>query len=251
MFYYLTFFVIGLFFGSFLNVVICRFPEMKDIFFGRSYCPKCKKTISFYDLIPLLSYLILLGRCRSCGKPISIQYPIVEIITGLLFALSYYISGFNFLLIFYLPIFMLLILIFVYDLKHLEIPEVFSWLFLALAILAGLFANIYSLDSFLLGGLIGGGILGILVGISDERWMGSGDIKIGLGFGFLLGYPRALLFLLLSFVIGSLIGVFLILLKKGKLKSQVPFAPFLIISAIITLIYGQQLIDLYLNFAIM
>jgi len=251
MFYYLTFFVIGLFFGSFLNVVIYRFPGMKDIFIGRSYCPKCKKTIATYDLIPLFSYLILSGKCRSCGKPISIQYPLVEIITGLLFALSYYISGFSFSLIFYLPIFMLLILIFSYDLKHLEIPEVFSWLFLALAILAGLFANIYSINNFLLGGLVGGGILGILVGISEERWMGSGDIKIGLGFGFLLGYPRALLFLFLSFIIGALWGVFLILLKKGKLKSQVPFAPFLIISALITLIFGQELIDLYLNFVIM
>lgn len=251
MIYYLIFFILGIFFGSFLNVIIYRFPKMKDIFLGRSYCPKCKKTIPFYDLVPLFSYLMLGGKCRFCRKPISIQYPIIELATGLLFALAYHISGFSLSLLFYLPIFMLLVLIFIYDLKHLEIPEVFSWLFLAFAILAGLFASIYSIDSFLLGGLVGGGILGILVGISDERWMGSGDIKIGLGFGFLLGYPRALLFLLLSFVIGSLIGVFLILLKKGKLKSQVPFAPFLIISAIITLIYGQQLIDLYLNFAIM
>jgi leader peptidase (prepilin peptidase)/N-methyltransferase len=146
---------------------------------------------------------------------------------------------------------MLLVLIFVYDLKHLEIPEVFSWLFLALAILAGLLTNIYSIDSFLLGGLVGGGILGILVGISDERWMGSGDIKIGLGFGFLLGYPGALLFLFLSFIIGAVFGVVAILVKKGELKSQIPFAPFLIVSAIITLLFGQRLIDYYLNFAIM
>jgi len=248
---YLAFFIIGLFFGSFLNVIIYRFPEMKDVFLGRSYCPKCKKTIPFYDLLPLFSYLILGGKCRFCRKSISIQYPIIEVATGLLFVLAYYIFGFNLSLIFYLPIFMLLVLIFVYDLKHLEIPEVFSWLFLALAILAGLFASIYSLDSFLLGGLVGGGILGILVGISDERWMGSGDIKIGLGFGFLLGYPNALLFLFLSFVIGAVFGVVAILVKKGKLKSQIPFAPFLIVSAIITLLFGQRLIDYYLNFAIM
>ena len=224
---------------------------MKDIFLGRSYCPKCKKTIPFYDLVPLFSYLMLGGKCRFCSKPISIQYPIIELSTGFLFALAYYISGFSLSLLFYLPIFMLLVLIFIYDLKHLEIPEVFSWLFLALAILAGLLTNIYSLDSFLLGGLIGGGILGILVGISDERWMGSGDIKIGLGFGFLLGYPNALLFLFLSFVIGAVFGVVAILVKKGKLKSQIPFAPFLIVSAIITLLFGQRLIDYYLNFAIM
>jgi prepilin signal peptidase PulO-like enzyme (type II secretory pathway) len=224
---------------------------MKDIFLGRSYCPKCKKTIPFYDLVPLFSYLMLGGKCRFCSKPISIQYPIIELSTGFLFALAYYISGFSLSLLFYLPIFMLLVLIFIYDLKHLEIPEVFSWLFLALAILAGLLTNIYSIDSFLLGGLVGGGILGILVGISDERWMGSGDIKIGLGFGFLLGYPSALLFLFLSFIIGAVFGVVTILVKKGKLKSQIPFAPFLIVSAIITLLFGQRLIDYYLNFAIM
>lgn len=251
MIYYLIFFILGIFFGSFLNVIIYRFPKMKDIFLGRSYCPKCKKTIPFYDLVPLVSYLMLGGKCRFCRKSISIQYPTIEIATGLLFALAYYISGFNLSLIFYLPIFMLLVLIFIYDLKHLEIPEVFSWLFLALAILAGLLTNIYSIDSFLLGGLVGGGILGILVGISDERWMGSGDIKIGLGFGFLLGYPGALLFLFLSFIIGAVFGVVAILVKKGKLKSQIPFAPFLIVSAIITLLFGQRLIDYYLNFAIM
>lgn len=247
---YLIFFVIGLFFGSFLNVVIYRFPEMKDIFLGHSYCPKCKKNIPFYDLVPLFSYLMLGGKCRFCRKPISIQYLIIEFATGFLFSLAYYILGFNLSLIFYLPIFMLLVLIFVYDLKYLEIPEIFSWLFLALAILAGLFANIYSIDRFLLGGLVGGGILGILVGISDERWMGSGDIKIGLGFGFLLGYPNALLFLFLSFIIGAVFGVLKILVKKGKLKSQIPFAPFLIVSAIITLLFGQRLIDYYLNFVI-
>jgi prepilin signal peptidase PulO-like enzyme (type II secretory pathway) len=247
---YLIFFVTGLFFGSFLNVIIYRFPEMKGIFLGRSYCPKCKKTIPVHDLIPLISFIILGGKCRSCKKPISVQYPLIEITTGLFFALSYYISGFSLSLFFYLPIFMLLILIFVYDLRHLEIPEVFSWLFLALAIIAGIFTNIYSIDNFLLGGLVGGGILGILVGISDERWMGSGDIKIGLGFGFLLGYPSALFFLFLSFVIGAVFGVIMILTKKAKLKSQIPFAPFLIVSAIVSLLFGQKLIDLYLNFAI-
>jgi len=251
MIYYLIFFILGIFFGSFLNVIIYRFPKMKDIFLGRSYCPKCKKTIPFYDLVPLFSYLMLGGKCRFCSKPISIQYPIIELSTGFLFALAYYISGFSLSLLFYLPIFMLLVLIFIYDLRHLEIPEVFSWLFLALAILAGLLTNIYSIDSFLLGGLVGGGILGILVGISDERWMGSGDIKIGLGFGFLLGYPGALLFLFLSFIIGAVFGVVAILVKKGELKSQIPFAPFLIVSAIITLLFGQRLIDYYLNFAIM
>lgn len=250
---YLLFFIVGLFFGSFLNVLICRFPEMKGFLTGRSHCPKCKKNIPIYDLVPVLSYIFLAGRCRSCGKSISWQYPLVEVTTGALFALSLYISGnsFSFFLLLYLAIFMLLVMIFVYDIKYLQIPEVFSWFFLALAVFTGFYANTTAVDSFLLGGLVGGGVLGILVGISDERWMGSGDIKIGLGFGFLLGYPNALLFLLLSFVIGAVFGVAMILLKRGKLKSQIPFAPFLIVSAIITLLFGQRLIDYYFNFVIM
>lgn len=251
MIYYLILFIVGLFFGSFLNVIIFRFPELHGVLFGRSQCPKCKKTIAFYDLIPLVSYLLLFGRCRECKSSISIQYPIVEIATGGLFILSYYLVGFSWVLAPYLLLSMFLVLIFVYDLRHLEIPEVFAWSFFILAIIAGLSVPNFAAGSFLLGGLVGGGILGILVGVSNEQWMGSGDIKIGLGFGFLLGYPKSLLFLFGSFVIGAIIGVLMILIKKGKLKSQVPFAPFLIISAILTLLFGQQLVDFYLNFAIL
>lgn len=244
-------FVVGLLFGSFLNVIIYRFPELNGVLFGRSYCPKCKKPIAARDLVPILSYLLLFGRCRNCKGAISIQYPLIELTAGLMFLLSYYLFGLSLLFAVFLIIFLVSILIFIYDLKHLEIPEIFAWSFLVVAIIAGFLLPNFSITSFLLGGLVGGGILGILVGISDEQWMGSGDIKIGLGFGFLLGYPKSLLFLFLAFVIGAVVGVFLILVKKGKLKTQVPFAPFLIIAAIITLIFGQQLIDLYLNFAIM
>lgn len=247
---YFIVFVVGLALGSFLNVVIYRFPEMKGILSGRSICPKCKRPIAFYDLVPILSYLLLFGHCRHCKKPISFQYPLVELSSGLLLVFSYWLVGFSWLFLVYIAISLFIVLIFTYDLKYLEIPEVFSWLFLFLAIIAGLWSPDLGISNFLLGGLIGGGVLGILVGISNERWMGSGDIKIGLGFGFLLGYPRALLFLFLSFIIGATVGVLLLLLKKGKLKSEVPFAPFLIAAAIISLIYGHKLIDLYLNFAI-
>ena len=247
---YLIFFIIGLFFGSFLNIVICRFPKMKGVLWGRSYCPKCKKIIPVYDLLPLVSYIILGGKCRFCKKTISVQYPLVELATGFLFVLACYIFGFDISLIFYLPIFMLLVLIFSFDLKYLEIPEVFSWLFLIFAIIIGFAANIYTLDNFLLGGLVGGGILGILVGISNEQWMGSGDIKIGLGFGFLLGFPRALLFVFLSFILGAIFGIIVLALKKGILKSQLPFAPFLIISALICLMFGEKIIEIYSTFAI-
>jgi len=249
MFSEILFFIFGTFIGSFLNVVIFRFPKLDGILFGRSECPKCKKEISFYNLIPILSWIFLAGKCQNCKKNISIQYPIVEFATGMVFLLFSRFFNLDYQLLTYLIIFSLAILIFVYDMKYLQIPEIFSWLLLIFCIIGAFFAPDFLVSSFLLGGLVGGGILGILVGISDEKFMGAGDIKIGLAFGFLLGFPRSILFIFLSFVTGALIGVVLILLKSKKMKSEIAFAPFLILSALISVFYGQAIINLYLKFA--
>lgn len=241
------FFVVGLLVGSFLNVIILRLPEGESPVLGRSKCPKCQKKIAFYDLIPLLSYVILQGKCRNCKAYVSLQYPIVEIISGISFVFLLNRSGFSYLLFLYLVAISALIIIFVYDLRYLEIPEIFAWLFLAVTIILGVTQSNFSLANFLLGGLVGGGILGILVGISDERLMGAGDIKIGLAFGFLFGYPQALLFLFLSFIVGAVIGLILIAIKGKKLKSEIAFAPFMIIAGIITFIWGGTIISSYLS----
>jgi len=246
----LLFFVIGAAVGSFLNVIIARYPEFKSILSGRSKCPECKREIAAYDLIPIISFLILNGKCRNCRKKISFQYPLVELTTGLLFLLFFRNFGVNYLLIPYLLVGCFSILIFIYDIRYLEIPEVFSWILLIITILTALVSKDFSLSNFLLGGLVGGGILGILVGISDERWMGAGDIKIGLSFGFLLGFYKALLFLFLAFVIGALIGLLLIIFGKKKIKSEIAFSPFLILAAIIMIIWGNYLVNLYLKFVI-
>ena len=246
----ISFFILGLAVGSFLNVVIFRFPEMKGILSGRSKCPRCKKPIAAYDLIPILSFLLLWGRCRNCRQKISWQYPTVELFTGVIFWFFLRNFGLSLELILYLLIGSLSILIFVYDLKYLQIPEVFAWLLLIFAILAALFAPGFSLSDFLLGGLIGGGILGILVGISNERWMGSGDIKIGLAFGFLFGWQKALFFLFSAFIIGAIIGVILILAKKKQAKSEIAFSPFLILAALIAILFGDYLLNIYLKFVI-
>ena len=247
----ISFFILGLAVGSFLNVVIFRFPEMKGILSGRSKCPRCKKPIAAYDLIPILSFLLLWGRCRYCRKRISLQYPIVELTTGLLFLAFARVFGLSWMLVTYLIIGALSILIFVSDVKYLEIPEVFSWLLLIMAMIAAIVSGTFSLSSFLLGGLVGGGILGILVGISDECWMGSGDIKIGLAFGFLFGFHKTLLFLFLAFVIGALVGILLMAIKKKQMKSEIAFSPFLIIAAIVAIFWGDYLVNLYLKFVIM
>ncbi|PIU24329.1 prepilin peptidase [Candidatus Berkelbacteria bacterium CG08_land_8_20_14_0_20_39_8] len=245
----IVFGIFGLFVGSFLNVIIFRFPELKGVVSGRSYCPKCKKTIAGYDLIPVVSYINLWGKCRNCRKQISWQYPLVELFVGVLFYLLAMVFEVNYLLIFYLLIAAISTLILVYDFKYLEIPEVFSWLLTIFTILAAILSPNLSLQNFLLGGLIGGGVLGILVGISNERIMGSGDIKIGLAFGVLLGFERSILFLFLAFFLGALFGIILILFNRRKLNSEVAFAPFLIISAMICLVWGEALVNLYLQFA--
>jgi leader peptidase (prepilin peptidase)/N-methyltransferase len=243
--------IFGLFIGSFLNVVIFRFPELKGLISGRSYCPNCKKTIATYDLIPIISYIILWGKCRNCRQKISWQYPFVEFFTGALFFFLAKTVGINYQLIVYLLIACVSILIFVYDAKYLEIPEVFAWLLVILTIIAVALSGNFSLSNFLLGGLIGGGILGILVGISNEQIMGAGDIKIGLAFGFLLGFYRSILFLFLSFVIGAVVGLILMAWRKKGMKSEIAFAPFLILAAMICIIWGNTLVNLYLKFAIL
>ncbi|MCX6810204.1 MAG: prepilin peptidase [Candidatus Berkelbacteria bacterium] len=239
----------GLLVGSFLNVLIFRFPEMKGLISGRSYCPKCKKNIAAYDLIPVIGYIILRGKCRNCQKKISLQYPIVELATGVLFFLLAITIGINYQLIIYLLIACVSLLIFVYDAKYLEIPEVFSWLLLIFVIISSFLNPHFLVQDFLLGGLIGGGILGIMVGISNEKMMGSGDIKIGLAFGFLLGIYRSILFLFLSFIIGAIAGLVLMASRKKKMKSEIAFAPFLILAAIISIVWGNQIVNLYLKFA--
>lgn len=244
--FYIVFALFGLAVGSFLNVLLIRLPEEESIL-GRSHCPKCKKQIANFDLIPVLSYIFLWGRCRNCHQPISFQYPLVELFTALLFVLGYYLLGLNYQLIFYFIFSSALVAIFVYDLKYLEIPESLSWILLITAIFFSILTPHFSLQGFLLGGLIGGGVLGILVGISEEKLMGAGDIKIGLAFGFLLGYPKALLLLFLAFVIGAFVGALLILFDGKKLKSEVAFAPFLIIAGLIAFIWGETIIRNYLS----
>ncbi|MEI8060730.1 MAG: prepilin peptidase [Candidatus Berkelbacteria bacterium] len=245
----LIFLLVGLFVGSFLNVLIFRFPEMKGLVSGRSYCPHCKKTIAWFDLIPVASYIILWGKCRNCRKQISLQYPLVEISTGIVFFFLAKTIGVDYPLIGYLLIACVSMLIFVYDAKFLEIPEVFSWLLLISAIVLTVLSSSFSINDFLLGGLIGGGVLGIMVGISEERMMGSGDIKIGLAFGFLLGAHRSILFLFLSFIIGAIVGLILMMSSKKKVQSEIAFAPFLIIAALICIIWGNQLVNLCQKFA--
>ena len=246
---YVVFFILGLAVGSFLNCVIYRLEKKKSFIKGRSYCPHCKKTLSWFELIPLMSFILQKAKCRKCRKPISWQYPLVELVTGILFVLCvWYFSSF---LLFWLFVVSCLIIIFVYDLKHYIIPDKIIYL----AIIIALLYNLYSLfiihdSSFcynLLAGLAAGAFFLAIVLISKGKWMGVGDIKLALFMGLILGWPNILTALFLAFLIGAFVSIILMILKKKTLKSEIPFGPFLAGATIIALFWGNALIDWYLG----
>lgn len=233
----LIIFIFGLAIGSFLNVLIYRLPQSLAIN-GRSFCPKCKKKIAWFDNIPLLSFILLGGKCRHCHSPISWQYPLVELITGVLtvFSLWSLVShGQNLLsIIYYLFIIYALIVIFFTDLKEQIIPDQVVYLAIFISI-------IYHLPSiiFLLSGLVAAGFLFLLYWLTHGRGMGLGDVKLAALMGLFLGFPKIILAFYLAFLTGAALGVILILVGKKKLTSQIPFGPFLVLAAIFSLFWGN------------
>lgn len=250
--FYLFIFLLGLAIGSFLNCVIYRLEEGKSFLRGRSFCPHCKHSLSWQDLIPLFSFLILRAKCRYCQQKISWQYPLVELATGLLFVLLFWEFGLILDFGFWILISCFLLVIFVYDLKHYIIPD--RVVFPAMAIAA--IYNVWRSDlpiidiwkSDLFASAIGAaGFFLAIVLISKGKWMGIGDIKLAFLMGLILGFPNILVALFLAFFMGAIIGTGLIILKKKGLKSEVPFGPFLIAGLFLALFSGNEIISWYLN----
>lgn len=250
---YLFIFVFGLCIGSFLNCVIYRMETEKSLR-GRSFCPGCKNQLKWTDLVPVFSFLFLKGKCRNCKQKISIQYPIIEILTGLIFLLIF--NQFSILqfinLIFWFYVFSVMIIIFVYDLKHYEIPDKI----LIPAILIALIYDIFILCqpfslmcpvNYIFAIFIGSGFFLSIFLISKGLWMGFGDVKFAILMGLLLGFPNILLALFLSFFFGAIIGIILIIFEKRGIKSEIPFAPFLIAGTLLAIFWGSQIIDWYLS----
>ncbi|MDD5731986.1 MAG: prepilin peptidase [Patescibacteria group bacterium] len=266
-YYLILFFIFGLIVGSFLSVVVSRLETGESILGGRSQCPKCKKKIRSYDLVPLLSFVVLKGRCRYCEKKISLFYPLIELATGILFALLLYrfsdiFTGANLYLFFGLHLIILasLVAIFFYDCFYYIIPDKVlvpaGLTTLVLAIINVLLAKRFQLDFFIyqpeiwnlvLGIIIGGGFFLLLVLISKERWMGWGDVKLGVFLGLFLGYPSILVALFFAFILGSIYSVVLLLSKKKKMKDAVPFGPFLVLGGLIALFAGKFIVSWYLG----
>jgi len=266
--FYIFIFIFGLAVGSFLNCVIYRLKpkELSSFSFvwGRSYCPHCKHPLSWQDLIPVFSFFILGGKCRYCHKKISIQYPLIELTTGILFLFIFWILDFEICnlfgiwnLAFWILISCFLIIIFVYDFKHYIIPDkiIYPAILLTLVFrIWDLFRNwelgIRNWETLFnyFGPALGGGVFFLaIVLISRGKWMGVGDVKLAFLIGLLLGWPNTLLALFFAFLIGAIIGLGLIILKKKTIKSEMPFGPFLILGIYLALFFGEKIINWYLE----
>jgi len=242
-------FVFGSIIGSFLNVCIVRMPQRSSIMFPGSHCPNCEYTIRFYDNIPLISYIILGGRCRSCKTPIPIRYFIVELLMGLLMALLLF--HFDITLVF-IPCAVFtaaLVVITFIDLQHQIIPDRISLPGIPLGFLCSFILPWNTWIDSLLGILVGGGILyAVAAGyylLTKKEGMGGGDIKMLAMIGAFLGWKGALATLILAAITGSLVGIVLIALKGKNFKYAVPFGPFLAAGAFCAMLYGEPLISWY------
>ena len=242
--------IFGALIGSFLNVCIIRLPKEESIITPGSHCPHCKKAIKFYDNVPLISYLLLGGKCRYCKNTISFQYPLVEGITALssLFLLMRFGPSLSYLV--YFAFVTALIVITVIDLYHQIIPDVITLPGIGIGLLASLiFPHIAFLDS-LIGVLLGGGSLFLVATLYQwffkREGMGGGDVKLLAMIGAFLGWKAVILTILLSSLIGSITGIIIMVLKGKDFKYAIPFGPFLSLGAVIALFFGENIIRWYL-----
>lgn len=244
----------GLIIGSFLNVVILRLHDGQNIAVGRSRCPHCQKTLSALDLIPVLSFLLLRGRCRYCRQKISWQYPAVEIITACLFLSAYWLLAgrqayFSWPFVLELAVYWValaaLVVTFVYDWKWMLIPDEVV-LPAGLAVLLINLANGRSWVDLLLGVAVGFGFFAIQYFISRGRWIGGGDLRLGFFMGCLLGLGGTVLSLFVAYILGAAVSIILILSGRVKFNSQVPFGVFIVPAIIFTMFFGAKIINFYL-----
>lgn len=261
--------ILGLVLGSFVNALIWRIHQQSSrqkkkytgintsVVSGRSICPNCKHVLSPIDLVPVISWLLLRGRCRYCHAKIGVQYPLVELCTAGIFALSYTAWPLGFEGVgsvqFGIWLMMLtgLVALTVYDLKWMLLPNRIVY---PLGVLALAYALIgidlgdvpRELTRLILGVGVGGGLFYVLFQLSNGRWIGGGDVKLGVVLGLLLGSPQlAFLMIFLASLLGTLVIVPGLASKRTKVGSKIPFGPFLILAAIMLVLFGSSIIDIY------
>lgn len=238
--------VLGLIIGSFLNVCIYRLPRNESLITPASRCPSCHHPVRWWDNIPVISFLVLGGRCRDCGRRISWRYPIIELVSGIGYLLLVWRFGLGWQTVVYALLFSALVVITFIDLDHQIIPDRIT----LPGIIVGLIASSLILPVGFLDALIGlllGGALFYGVAVASRGGMGGGDIKLIAMIGAFLGWKQALLTIFIGALSGSLIGLFLMVFHGKSRKYPVPFGPFLSLGAVVSLFAGPAIWGWYLN----
>jgi leader peptidase (prepilin peptidase)/N-methyltransferase len=255
-------FVIGLALGSFFNVCIYRIPRHESLIFPPSHCPSCKKRIKAYDNIPILSCILLLGKCRFCKKPISLRYPLVELLTGLLFAAAAFKFGFSVALLRAIIFISFLIIVSFIDLEHQIAPFRLTIPGLLLGLVTNLFLPGFTFSSFI--GMMAGGLFVLFAwllwryilarffrhsfGVKQREGIGWGDLPLTAMIGSFLGWQYLIVAIFAAVVGGVIIGLILRIVKRNKPGQPIAFGPFLALGSLISLFFGQPIINLYRNF---
>lgn len=240
---YMFIFILGLVIGSFLNVCIYRIPKGESVSYPPSHCTACGTRIKWYDLIPVISYILLKGKCRSCNERISVRYPFIELVTGIIFVLLYMKHGLSLFLLKYIILSSILIVVGVIDL---DTQDIYFKTTLTGIISGVIFMLVLKnpVDS-LIGAALGGGVISAIILLTHG--MGWGDAEVCMMCGLFIGSKLTVLMLFISFLTGGIIGILLILMKKKGRKDMIPFGPFISIAAIATMIFGNGIISWYLS----
>ena len=243
--------VLGVCVGSFLNVCIYRLPRGQSLASPPSRCPSCGRGLRWYHNIPVVSWLVLRGRCAHCQAPISMQYPIIELVTALVWVLIVWTTPIGWLLASRLVLATALIVLFMIDLEHQLLPNRITLPGILVGFAFSFVAPPGPFDS-LLGIVLGGGVLyGIAAAyylVRKEEGMGMGDVKMLAMVGAFLGWKAVLLTLVLSSFAGAVIGMAMMALHKGNMRYALPFGTFLAVGALIAMIFGERLIAWYFGF---
>jgi leader peptidase (prepilin peptidase) / N-methyltransferase len=240
--------VLGLAVGSFLNVCIHRIPRRESLMHPPSRCPACGQRLRWFDNVPVLGYAWLGGRCRACRAPISIRYPVVELVTMVVFLLHQVTFDWGALLAVRLLFACVLIVLFAIDLEHHLLPNVITLPGIAVGLFCSLFLPPGLLNA-VMGAVVGGGVLWLIgeayYRYSGQEGMGGGDVKMLAMIGAFLGWQQVVLTLVLSSVAGSLIGLLLIVTRRGNLKHELPYGTFLALAALVASLVGERIIAWY------
>jgi len=242
-------FVVGTLFGSFANVCIYRLPQRLSIVFPGSHCPSCQEALRPWHNVPLLSYVILGGRCTTCKAAISLRYPLVELCNGLLYIFLYHQCHFSVECIVFALLATALLIVSCIDIVHTIIPDAITLPGIVVGICTSLWLTPVGIGNAVLGVLLGGGLFLLMAVLSvvilKRGGMGGGDIKLIAMIGAFLGWKAVLVTIFLGAVLGAFVGIVLILLRRQGRKEPVPFGPFLAIGALLTMVWGDTILTWY------